>query len=165
MESLMSVSVGAVFWASLSFLIALFILKKFAWKPILEGLSEREKTINEALESAKEAKEEMARLKASNEDLLQEARLEREALLKEAREMKGNIVSNAEAEAKEKADAIVKKAMADIEQEKKAALSELKTQVAEFSVQIAEKVVKKNLSSNSDHMDLVESLMGDLKLN
>ncbi|MFT4661614.1 MAG: F-type H+-transporting ATPase subunit b [Patiriisocius sp.] len=162
---LMSVSIGTIFWASLAFLIVLFLLKKMAWKPILDGLSAREKSIAEALESAKEAKEEMARLQASNEDLLKEARMEREALLKEAREMKNSIVAKAETEAKGKADGIVKKAMADIEQEKKAAMSELKTQVAEFSLQIAEKVVKKKLDSATEQMELVDSLMGDLKLN
>lgn len=165
MESLMSVSIGTIFWTSVAFITVLILMRKLAWKPILDGLSAREKSIEEALDSAKEAKEEMARLQASNEELLKEARLERENLLKEARDMKANIIAKAETEAKAKADDIVKKAMADIEQEKQAALTDLKNQVSGFSLEIAEKVVKRNLNSDDQQLKLVDDLMGDLKFN
>jgi len=164
LSNILTPGIGLLFWMTVTFLILLFLLKKFAWRPILDGLESREQTISEALESAKAAKEEMARLKASNEDLLREARDERDAILKEARELKASIVSKAEGEAKTKADAIVARAMEDIENEKNAAMPELKNQVAAISLDIAEKVVKKDLSSDSAQKELVDGLIKDMNL-
>ena len=140
------------------------LLKKYAWKPILNGLKQREDNIESALRSAKEAKEEMARLKANNEDLLKEARNERDLMLKEAKEIKDKLVSTAESEARVKADAIVAKAMEDIELEKKAAVNELKNQVAAFSLEIAEKVVRQKLGDQKAQSDLVDSLVKEINL-
>lgn len=157
-------SIGLLFWMTLSFLIVMFLLKKFAWKPILEGLKTREEGIASALESAKAAKEEMARLKASNEDLLKEARAERDAMLKEAKEIREKTIATAAAEAKEKADAILAKATADIQNEKLAAMTELKNQVADISLNIAEQVLRDKLSDDSAQKSLVDKLVKDINL-
>lgn len=149
---------------TLSFLIVMFLLKKFAWKPILEGLRKREEGIASALESAKAAKEEMARLQANNEDLLKEARAERDALLKEAKEIREKTIAKAATEAKEKADAILAKATADIQNEKMAAMTELKNQVAEISLGIAEEVLRKKLSSDDEQKALIDNLVKDINL-
>ncbi|MDA0714404.1 MAG: F0F1 ATP synthase subunit B [Bacteroidetes bacterium] len=161
---LITPSIGLLFWMTLSFLIVFMLLKKYAWKPILNGLKQREDNIESALRSAKEAKEEMARLKANNEDLLKEARNERDLMLKEAKEIKDKLVSTAESEARVKADAIVAKAMEDIELEKKAAVNELKNQVAAFSLEIAEKVVRQKLGDQKAQSDLVDSLVKEINL-
>jgi F-type H+-transporting ATPase subunit b len=161
---LITPDIGLLFWMLLTFSIVLFILRKKAWGPIMSALSDREESIQGALDAAKEAKEEMARLQASNEDLLRAARDERDAMLKEAREMKTSIVSKAEAEAREKADLIVAKAMEDIQNEKKAAMTELKNQVAEISLDIAEKVIRKDLATDSAQKGLVDELIKDMKL-
>ncbi len=158
-------SIGLVFWMTVSFLILLFILKKFAWKPILQMLSDREHSIAEALNTAKKAREEMASLKADNERLLQEARLERDRMLKEARDTKDAII----AEAKEKAQAEGNKIMAQtreaIQTEKNAAVTELKNLVATMSVQIAEKILRAELSNDQKQKDLVQSMLKDIKMN
>ncbi len=161
---LITPSIGLLFWMTLSFLIVFMLLKKYAWKPILNGLKQREDNIESALRSAKEAKEEMARLKANNEDLLKEARNERDLMLKEAKEIKDKLVSTAESEARVKADAIVAKAMEDIELEKKAAVNELKNQVAALSLEIAEKVVRQKLGDQKAQSDLVDSLVKEINL-
>jgi len=148
----------------LSFVIVLLLLKKYAWKPILEALHSRGESIESALQAAKEAKEEMARLKASNDDLLKEARFERDAMLKEAKEIKDKIIGQAEGEAKTKADAIVAKAVEDIEMEKKAAMTELKGQVASISLEIAEKVLRHKLSDSKEQVALVDSLVKEIHL-
>lgn len=164
LAGLLDPSIGLLFWMTLSFLIVMFLLKKFAWKPILEGLKTREEGIASALESAKAAKEEMARLQASNEDLLKEARAERDAMLKEAKEIRENTISRAESEAKEKADAIIAKATAEIENEKLAAMTELKNQVADISLGIAEQVLRKKLADDSEQKELMDKLVKDVNL-
>jgi F-type H+-transporting ATPase subunit b len=161
---LLDPSIGLLFWMTLSFLIVLFLLKKYAWKPILEGLRSREEGIASALDAAKEAKEEMARLKASNEDLLKEARNERDLMLKEAKEIREKTIAKAEQEAKEKADAILARATADIENEKLAAMTELKNQVADISLDIAEKILRKKLSDDSEQKALIDDLVKDINL-
>lgn len=161
---LITPDIGLLFWMTLSFLIVFMLLKKYAWKPILNGLKTREDNIESALRSAKEAKEEMARLKANNEDLLKEARNERDLMLKEAKEIKDKLISTAESEARVKADAIVAKAMDDIEMEKKAAVNELKNQVAAISLEIAEKVVRQKLGDQKAQSDLVDSLVKEINL-
>lgn len=142
----------------------IFLLVKFAWKPILNSLNDREEGIKNALESAENAKKEMQNLKANNEQLLKEARAERDALLKEAREIKESIISDAKEEAKEVAQTLIENAQASIQQEKQAALSELKHQVAELSIGIAETVIKKELSTKEDQLELVQGLLEDVTL-
>ena len=125
---------GLVFWTLITFLVLLFILKKFAWKPILGAVSEREEGIKDALASAVEARKEMENLQADNERILKEARAEREALLKEARELKSKMIDDAKQDAKSEASKLVAQAQAAIEAEKKAAIADLKSQVAQISI-------------------------------
>lgn len=157
-------SLGLFFWMAVLFLALLFLLRKFAWKPILDSVNEREEGIKNALASAEDAKKEMQNLQASNEQLLKEARAERDSMMKEAREIKDKMISDAKEEAKEVAAKLIQNAQASIEQEKQAALSELKNQVAELSIGIAESVVKKELSNKKDQLKLVEDLLGDVTL-
>ena len=156
---------GLIFWMFVSFALILFLLKKFAWKPILEMLDEREKTISDALNSAQRAKEEMTALRAGNEKLLQEARNERDNLLKEAREAKEMIINEARAKATEASDKILASARENISNEKMAAITELKNYVATLSIEIAEKVLKQELADPNKQKELVQSLLKDTKLN
>lgn len=157
-------SLGLFFWQLILFLALVFLLVKFAWKPILESINNREEGIKNALESAENAKKEMQNLNASNEQLLKEARAERDLLIKEAREIKDKMISTAKEEAKEVAAKLILNAQASIQQEKQAALSEIKHQVAELSIGIAERVIKKELSDKKDQLRLVESLLEDVTL-
>lgn len=156
---------GLVFWTVITFIILLFLLRKFAWKPILGAVSDREEGIKQALASAESARKEMENLHADNERILQEARAEREAMLKEAREIREQTISKAEAEAQEKAGKIIEKAQAAIESEKKAAMAELKNHVAELSIEIAEKVVREELSNKDKQLKLVENMLDETSLN
>lgn len=156
---------GLIFWMIVSFSLILFLLKKFAWKPILGMLKERESTIADALSSAQKAKEEMASLKADNEKLLQEARNERDQLLKEARDTKEAIINEARNKAGEEANKMLAVARENITNEKMAAITELKNYVATLSIEIAEKVLKQELAEPAKQKQLVESLLKDTKLN
>ncbi|NRB83231.1 MAG: F0F1 ATP synthase subunit B [Winogradskyella sp.] len=156
---------GLVFWTLITFLVLLFILRKFAWKPILGAVSDREEGIKNALASAENARKEMENLQADNERILQEARAEREAMLKDAREIREQTIAKAETEAQEKASKIIEKAQAAIESEKKAAMAELKSHVAGLSIDIAEKVVRGELSNKDKQLKLVEDMLGETKLN
>ena len=156
---------GLVFWTLITFLVLLFILRKFAWKPILGAVSEREEGIKEALASAEKARQEMENLQADNERILKEARAEREAMLKEARELKNKMIDDAKAEAQQEASKLVAQAQAAIEAEKKAAVADLKSQVAEISISIAETVLKEELSNKTKQEKLVESMLEDTSLN
>jgi len=147
------------------FLLLIFLMVKFAWKPILNSLNDREEGIKSALDAAENAKKEMENLNADNERLLKEARIEREALLKEAREMKDKIISDATNEAQEKAGKMIEQAQAAIETEKKAAMAELKSHVAGLSIEIAEKVVREELSNKDKQLKLVEDMLGETTLN
>lgn len=158
-------SVGLFFWQTLLFVALVLLLKKFAWKPILDAVNEREQGIKDALDSAEQAKQEMANLQADNEKLLKEARAERDAMLKEARDIKNKMINDAKEEAKGEADKMVAQAQAAIESEKKAAIADLKNQVASLSLEIAEKVVKENLASDDKQQKLVKSLLDDSSLN
>ncbi len=158
-------SFGLFIWQIVLFLLLLFLLRKYAWKPILNAVHDREEGIKNALESAELAKREMENLQADNEKLLQEARSERDAMLKEAREIKNKMINDAKSEAKVEADKMIAQAQAAIESEKKAAVSELKSQVASLSVEIAEKVVKAELSNKDKQLKLVEDLLDDATLN
>ncbi|AXT57374.1 F0F1 ATP synthase subunit B [Aquimarina sp. MMG015] len=158
-------SFGLFFWQILLFVGLLLLLRKFAWKPILEAVNNREEGIKNALESAEAAKKEMQNLQADNERILNEARAERDGMLKEARQLKESMIADAKSEAQTEADKIVAQAQATIESEKKAAIADLKSQVAGLSVEIAEKVVRKELANKDKQLELVESMLGDVTLN
>jgi F-type H+-transporting ATPase subunit b len=158
-------SIGLFFWQTVLFVLLVLLLKKFAWKPILEAVNEREQGIKDALDAAEQAKQEMADLQSDNEKLLKEARAERDAMLKEARDIKNKMINDAKDEAKVEADKMVAQAQAAIESEKKAAIADLKNQVASLSLEIAEKVVKENLSSDDKQQKLVKNLLEDSSLN
>ena len=158
-------SIGLFFWQSILFIGLIFLLKKFAWKPILDAVNEREEGILKALESAEDAKKEMQNLTADNANLLKEARAERDAMMKEAREIKDSMISEAKEEAKEQAAKMIENAIVAIDQEKQAALAHLKKEVADLSIGIAEAIVKKELSSPDEQIKLVEGMLKDLTLN
>lgn len=156
---------GLLFWMVLSFSFLLFILRKYAWKPILKALSERENSIDEALKAAQLAKEEMARLKSDNEKIMREAILEREQIVKEAREMKETIVRDAKTQASLEAGKVLENAKAAIEQEKSAAIGEIKEIIAHFSVDIAEKILKEHLADENQQKKLINTYVDQIKLN
>jgi len=158
-------SLGLFVWQTVLFVGLLFLLKKYAWGPILSAVNEREAGIKDALNLAEIAKMEMENLQADNQKLLKEARAEREAMLKEARELKSSMIESAKTEAKEEANKLVANAQAAIETEKKAAIADLKSVVAELSISIAETVVREELSDKSKQEKLVESMLKDAKLN
>lgn len=163
--SLLDVSVGTVFWATIAFLIVMFVLKKFAWKPILDGLKAREESIENALNEARRAREEMSSLKASNEQLLREARDERDRILGEAREIKESIISEARNKAQQEAMRITRTAMEEIDVQRKAAISEMRQQMANLSLDIAEKVVRTELAKDGKQRELVNNLLNEVKFN
>jgi F-type H+-transporting ATPase subunit b len=158
-------SLGLFVWQTVLFVGLLFLLKKYAWGPILSAVNEREAGIKDALNLAEIAKKEMENLQADNQKLLKEARAEREAMLKEARELKSSMIESAKTEAKEEANKLVANAQAAIETEKKAAIADLKSVVAELSISIAETVVREELSDKSKQEKLVESMLKDATLN
>ena len=165
MGTLLSPAFGTVFWATLAFLATLFILKKFAWAPILNALKEREENIGNALRSADTAREEMANLNSENERLLQEARASRDAMLKESREMADKLISDAKAKAKAAASVEVESAKEAIATERKAAVAELRTEVAKLSIDIAEQLVREELKSSDKQKTLVDKLISESTLN
>ena len=156
---------GLVFWMTVSFLIVVFLMRKFAWGPILSSLKERETSIEEALNAARKAKEEVAGMKAENERILMEARNERDKILKEARETKDMIVNEARAKAQTEGDRLINIARETIQNEKMAAITELKNQVATLSIEIAEKVIRQQLSNDEKQKALVQDLLKDVKMN
>lgn len=156
---------GLVFWVLVIFAILLFLLAKFAWKPILSAVKEREDSINEALDAAKEAKKEVANLKADNEKLLAQARQERDAILKEARRIKDQIITQAKDEAQAEGAKIIAAAKQAIDAERKQAVIDLRSQVAELSAGIAQKVVSQELSSANKQEELIAQLLKEVQLN
>lgn len=158
-------SIGLIFWMIVSFSIILFLLKKFAWKPILDMLKEREDSIEQALISAESAREEMKTLQANNERILNEAKQERDSLLKEAREIKEKIIAESKDIASKEGERLLKMARENIQNEKMAAITELKNQVATLSIDIAEKILKTELSSDEKQKNLVNTLLKDVNLN
>ena len=164
-ELLGGFSLGLFFWQAVLFIALILLLKKFAWKPILDSVNDREEGIKNALDSAEKAKLEMENLQADNQKLLKEARAERETMLKEAREIKNKMIEDAKDEAKEAAGKLITQAQAAIETEKKAAIADLKSQVANLSIDIAEKVVREELSNKDKQLKLVESMLSEATLN
>ena len=156
---------GLIIWQAIIFILLFIFLSKFAWKPILGSLKEREESIQNALDTADKARGEMAKLTADNENLLKLAREERDKMLKEAREVANRLKDEAQFDAKKAADKIITDARAAINVEKEAALRDVRTQVAMFSLEVAEKLMKKNLSSDKEQKGLVEGYIKDLKLN
>jgi F-type H+-transporting ATPase subunit b len=156
---------GLIFWQLFGFLGLLFILIKFAWKPMLAALDERESSIENALKSAETARNEMANLKAENEKLLTEARLERDIILKKAQDASVKMIDEAKEDAIKVGAQMIANAKAVIETEKKAALADIKTQVASLSLEITEKLLRKNLSDDKAQKELVDGFLNELKLN
>ena len=157
-------SIGLFFWQTIIFVILIFLLKKFAWSPILKAVNDREQGIKDALDSAEAAKKEMQSLQADNEKIMKEARAERDSLLKEARDLKNSMISQAKDEAKFEAQKIIESANEAILNEKNAAVSDIKKQVASLSIEIAEKLLKEKLSDDNKQMKIVEDLIKDVKL-
>lgn len=156
---------GLIIWQAVAFLIVLLVLGKFAWRPILNGLKERELNIAEALEAAAKAKDEMAKLQADNEKLLKEAREERDKILKDATKAANDIKETAKVEAEKTGARMIEEAKSTIEAEKNAALREVKTQVSTLSLEIAEKLMRKKLETEKEQKALVSDFVNDLKLN
>jgi F-type H+-transporting ATPase subunit b len=165
LASLIEPSVGLIFWTTITFIILLVLLGKFAWKPILSAIKTREQGIEEALASAEKALNDMRELRANNEKILADARSERDNLLKEARDTKDAIIAEAKAKSQAEADRIMSSAREQITNEKNAALVELKNQVATLSIEIAEKILRSELSSDDKQKALVTNLMKDVTLN
>ncbi len=155
--------IGLLFWMGITFLILLFLLSKFAWKPILNMVNERETSIVDALNQAKLAKKEMQELKNDNERIIREAKIERDAILKEAREIKDRIVGEAKEAAKTEGDKMIEQARLSIEAEKASAMHDIKTQIGTLSVSIAESILKKQLDSSEAQSSLVENYLNNDK--
>ncbi len=162
---LINPGIGLVFWMTVAFLIVLFILGKFAWPAILKGLKEREQSIQEALDAAKEAQEQMKRLKLDNDKMLKEAMEERDAILAEARKMKDKLIGLAKEKATQEATSIVESAKEKINQEKVAALRDIKSTVAEYSIEIAEKILREELKDKARQKKYIEKLLNETSLN
>lgn len=158
-------SFGLFFWQFIILVVLVFVLGKFAWKPIVGALEAREEGIADALAAAENAKREMANLKTDNERLLKEARAERDMMIKEAREMKEALISDAKEEAQAQGEKIIAQAKATIEGEKQAALSELRNHVSSLSIDIAEKLMREQLNNKEAQTKLVEKMLDEVKLN
>ncbi|MFZ6000773.1 MAG: F0F1 ATP synthase subunit B [Bacteroidota bacterium] len=162
---LLTPGTGLIIWQAIVFLLLVLLLAKLAWKPILSSLKERETSIQQALDSAEKAKNEMAALKSDNEKLLREAREERDKILRDAREAASRLQDQIQNEAKKNADKLIEDAKAVINTEKQAALRDVKAQVALFSLQISEKLMKKNLADDKAQKELIETYLKDVKIN
>ncbi|WP_207433391.1 F0F1 ATP synthase subunit B [Sabulibacter ruber] len=164
MNPLVTPSIGLLFWQVVTFLLVLFLLSKFAWKPIMKALREREQNIDNALSMAEKAKLEMQSLRADNERLLNEARAERERILKEATDAATALVEGARTRANEEGARMIEQARVSIENEKKAALTEVKNLAATLSIDIAEKLIKRELQDEQAQRALVQSYLRDTPL-
>jgi len=162
---LVTPGIGLIFWMLVSFSLVLFVLGKYAWTPIMKGIHQREDTIEKALEAANEAKKEMLQLKAGNEQLLRDAKDERDALMRDARKVKEAILEEAREKANEEAARIMENARENIQFEKMAAINELKNQIATISIEIAEKVIGKELENKKAQHELTEKLLKEVKIN
>ena len=162
---LVTPGIGLIFWTTLFFLILLFILGKFAWPAILTAIRARNESIRQALDSAEKAKEEMAKLQADNKKILSEAKAERDAMMKEAKQLKDQLIADAKEQASEEARKLVANAREAIQAEKKAAINDLKVQVANLSLDIAEKILKKELEDSKAQKKLINTLINEADLN
>jgi F-type H+-transporting ATPase subunit b len=162
---MLSVSLGTVIWTTIAFLVVVFLLAKFAWKPILNSIKEREDSIAQALEDADKAKELMRELKEDNEKLLQEARMERDEIIKSARDAKEKMITEAKDKAKEEGEKMIAAAKESIRSEKASAMNEIKSHIAELSLDIAEKIIREKLSNEGKQKEIIESTLKEAKLN
>ncbi|MCD1117021.1 F0F1 ATP synthase subunit B [Chryseobacterium turcicum] len=162
---LLTPSIGNIFWTAVVFLLLVVLLKAFAWKPILSAVKEREDNIQDALNQAKLAKKEMETLKADNERIMREAKIERDAMLKEAREIKDRIVAEAKDAAKSEGDKLIEAARQTINEEKNAAMADIKSQIGILSVNIAESILKQKLENSEAQNELVQNYLNKSNLN
>ena len=165
MDALLTPAFGSVVWATVSFLVVLFLLRKMAWGPILQGLKDREEEIEGALNSAKEARAEIQNLQSDNERLLQEARAERDGMLRDARDMADKLVAEAKQLAKDEGERMIDQAKQAIDGERAAAVAELKAEVAKLSLDIAENLVRQELKGDDAQQELIGRMISDSKLN
>lgn len=165
MDALLNPAFGSVVWATVSFLVVLFLLRKMAWGPILQGLKDREEEIEGALNAAKEARAEIQNLQSDNERLLQEARAERDGMLRDARDMADKLVADAKQTAKDEGERMIDQAKQAIDGERAAAVAELKAEVAKLSLEIAEKLVRQELKDDGPQQELIGRMISDSKLN
>ena len=156
---------GLIIWTLLAFIIVFFILKKYAWKPILTGLNQREANIAASIATAEKVKLEMAQLKNENEALLASAREERAIMLKEAKEIKDKMINTAKEEAKIQASKIIADAHASIENQKMAAITDLKNQLGNMVIEVSEKILRRELSNKAEQENYIKQLTNDVKLN
>ena len=165
MEIFNDFSIGLFVMQAFILLILIFLMMKFAWKPILSALNDREEGIQNALDQAENARKEMQNLQADNDRLLKEAREERDAMMKDARDIKENILAEAKEEAQEQTTLMIENAKATIKQEQQAAIAELKKNVADLSIDIAQQLVRKELASSDEQLKLVEGMLKEVTLN
>ncbi len=165
LNPLLAPSYGLIVWTLVAFLSVLFLLKKFAWGPILKSLEEREHSIQNAIDTAQKAREEMAELKSDNEKIIAEAKIQRDIILKEAKEIKDKMIAEAKNQASVEADRLTTIARENIQNEKLAAITELKNQVAHLSIEIAEKILKHELSEKDKQNSIIKNLLADVKMN
>ncbi|MEX0636722.1 MAG: F0F1 ATP synthase subunit B [Ferruginibacter sp.] len=157
--------IGLVFWSTIAFLVLLFVLGKFAWKPIMKAISEREQGITDAIASAEKVKLEMAQLKNENEALLATAREERAIILKEAKDIKDKMINGAKEEAKVQAAKIITDAQVSIVNQKMAAITDLKNQVGNLVIEVSEKILRRELANKDEQENYIKQLTADVKMN
>jgi F-type H+-transporting ATPase subunit b len=162
---LVTPNVGTIFWMIIVFGVVAYVLKKFAWKPILNALHEREDSIESALNAAREARQEMQTLKAGNEELLAEARKEKDSILREAMNLKENIIAEARERASAETQRNIENVRKQIQNEKEKAITEMKIQMAELSFMIAEKLIRKEMADDKQNQNMVKKLIDEIKLN
>ena len=162
---LLTPSFGLIFWTLLAFIIVVFILKKFAWKPIINSLNEREKNIQTSISTAENIRKEMAEMKSENEALLAKAREERATMLREAKETKEKIINDAKDQAKEEMNKIIADAQSTIESQKMSAITELKNQVGMLVIEVSEKILRKELNNKEEQEKYIKQLAEASKLN
>ncbi|HEY0058877.1 MAG TPA: F0F1 ATP synthase subunit B [Flavisolibacter sp.] len=156
---------GLIFWTLIAFILVFIILRKFAWKPILSSLNERERTIADSLETAQRVKAEMAQLKGENEEMLAKAREERGLMLKEARDTKDRIISEAKEQAKVEANKIIVEAQQAINAQKMAAITDVKNQVGKLVIEVTEKILRKELGNKEAQEAHIRGLVSEVKMN
>jgi len=162
---IVSPGIGLILWMTVSFAALIFILRRYAWKPILKSLNDREESIDEALNQANKAREEMSNHKADNELLLKEAQEERNVILRDARKVKDSIIEEARTKASEEANKIVENAKERIENEKMAAMTDLKNQIAALSIDVAEKILERELSTDARQEEYIKKLINNSNFN
>lgn len=161
---LLTPALGLIFWTALIFLTVLFILKKYAWKPILKALDDREHSIDDALKTAERTKEEMLNMKSEHEALLAQAKQERMSIIREANQIKEQIVTEARDKAREEASRIMKENLLEIENRKMEAITDLKNQVGNMVIEVSEKILRRELSEKQKQEDYINQLINETKV-